>query len=139
MQSSHKKPPISFWIIAILSLIWNAIGVYNYLIRAFSNEAYISNLPEMQRAEFVTDFPIWYTAAFATAVFIGLSASIVMIMRKPIAFYLFVVSGLAVIIQHIYISLYMELMVIYMPSLVIITAVFLVWYSKYANSKGWMS
>ena len=71
MTNSTNKPPVWFWIISVIALIWNGLGVMAYLARAFATEEMIAALPEEQQAEYLVEYPAWYTAAFAIAVFAG--------------------------------------------------------------------
>lgn len=66
-----NKPPVWFWIVSVIALIWNALGVFAYLGRAFATDEMIAQMPEDAQAEFLMEFPAWYTAAFAIAVFVG--------------------------------------------------------------------
>lgn len=71
MTNLMNKPPAWFWIVSVVALIWNAMGVMAYLARAFATDEMIAALPEEQQAEFLVEYPAWYTAAFAIAVFAG--------------------------------------------------------------------
>ena len=79
-----KKPSTKFYIIAVLALIWNLMGVGAYLVQAFMTDEMIATLPEEQQAEFLVEHPAWYTALFALAVFGGALACILLLARKKI-------------------------------------------------------
>lgn len=141
MTTSINKPPIWFWIISVIALIWNGLGVMAYLGRAFATDEMIAALPEEQQAEFLIEYPSWYTAAFAIAVFCGALGCLALLLRKKWAYVLFVLSALGAIVQHVYLFLNVKMsgQTIVMPILVIIVCLFLIWYAKNAITKSWIN
>jgi len=144
-MSNTNKPSIVFWIIGIISLIWNAMGVYNYLIQAYQTEAYTSSVNETQLA-FMENMPSWNTALFAIAVFSGLIGTILLLMRKKIAVPLFFLSFITATVMQLYwlfgtdaIEVFSESMPYLMPILVIVFCAFILWYSKGQKAKGVIS
>ena len=138
---STTKPPVSFWIISIVALIWNGLGVMAYLARAFATEEMIAAMPEEQQAEFLIEYPAWYTAAFALAVFGGALGALALLLKKKWAKPLFVLSAIAAIVQHAYLFATVEMSGagIVMPIMVIVVCVFLVYYAHSAIKKGYIS
>ncbi|NVJ89526.1 MAG: hypothetical protein HWD82_08815 [Flavobacteriaceae bacterium] len=130
------KPTTPFWIIGILALIWNLLGVAAYLFQAFITDEMIAQLPEEQQAEFLIKHPAWFTAIFAIAVFGGSLACIFLLLRKKIAYYLFILSGVCAIVQQVYLFMNVEMSSIVMPIMIIIFCLFLIWYSKKAADDG---
>ena len=131
-----KKPTTKFYIIGVLALIWNLMGVGAYLIQAFMTEEMIATLPEEQQAEFLVEHPAWYTALFAIAVFGGALACILLLARKKIAYYLFLVSGISAIAQQGYLLATVTLSSVVMPIMIIIFCIFLIWYCKRCITEG---
>jgi hypothetical protein len=138
-ENSINKPPIWFWIVSVLALIWNGLGVMAYLGRAFATEEMIAALPEEQQAEFLVEYPAWYTAAFAIAVFAGALGCLALLLRKKWAYTLFVLSALGAIIQHVYLFLNVDMSSLIMPIMVIVVCLLLIWLAKSATTKGWIS
>lgn len=139
MTTVSNRPNALFWVIGVIALIWNAMGVMAYLGRAFITDEMIAELPEEQRAEFLIEHPSWVTAAFAIAVFGGVLASLFLLLRKKLAYPLFILSAIAAIAQHIYLFLNVEVTSYIMPVLIIIVCIFLVWYSKKCKDNGIIS
>lgn len=133
---NSTKPSVSFWIISVIALLWNLMGVMAYLTKAFITDEMIATLPEEQQAEFAVVYPAWVTAAFALAVFCGALGSISLLIKKKWATTLFLVSAIAAIAQHIYIFLNVEVTSYIMPILVITVCIFLVWYTKKCADDG---
>ena len=139
MTETTNKPNTGFWIIAIIALIWNGMGVMAYIARAFITDEMIAALPTEQQAEFLVEYPTWYTAAFAIAVFAGVFGALLLLLKKKLAATLFIVSALAAIVQHVYIFMNVDVLSYVMPIIIIVLCVFFVWYSKDAAKKGWLS
>ena len=145
MTNFSTKPPIWFWIIGIVALLWNLMGVNAYLQEAYQTEGFkaMYNTPEL--LEMVNSTPAWATAAFAIAVFAGALGCIALLLRKSWAKPLFLLSLIGIVVQMIYNLFISKAMEVYgpgaalMPALVIVVGIFLVWYSKKSAAKGWIS
>ena len=129
----------SFWVIGVVALVWNALGVVNFFIQ--TNAGAVTAMPEAERA-IIQARPAWATAAFAIAVFSGALGGLLLLVRKSAALYLFVASLLGVMVQTIpYFGLIPPVgygrfvIAMYMLMPLAITA-FFVWYAKRAKSKG---
>jgi len=142
--SLQNKPSAGFWIAAIVWLIWNFMGVNAYIQQAYKMEGVRANFNE-QQLTIMDNFPAWATAAFAIAVFAGAFGCIALLFRKKFAKTLFILSLLGVIVQFYY-ELFMTnasdfygtfewVMTIMIP----VICVFLIWVSKRAIAKGWIS
>lgn len=135
---SNTKPPVWFWIIAVIALLWNGLGVMAYLMHAFITDDAIAALPEEQQAEFLIEHPTWYTAAFALAVFCGALGCLALLIRKKWAYVLFIISFVCATVQQVYIITTVEGANPVMPIMVIVVCAFLVWFSKMSTAKGWI-
>ncbi|MDG5491612.1 hypothetical protein [Psychroserpens sp. SPM9] len=135
---SNTKPPVWFWIVAVVALIWNGMGVMAYLARAFATDEMIAAMTEEQQAEFLYEHPAWYTALFALAVFCGALACIALLIRKKWAYLLFIISFLCATVQQVYLMMEIEGISKIMPIMIIVICAVLVWFSKMSISKGWI-
>lgn len=141
-MTTSIKPPTSFWVIAIVALLWNIMGVFQFVGATFMLDTMTEGLPEAE-ANLFRSIPTWYTVVFAIAVFAGLLGSITMLLRKSLTVSLFGISLLAVLIAQgywIFGTGAMELMgpqFLIMPLIVIAVAIFLYFYSKGAAKNGW--
>lgn len=131
----------SFWLIGALALIWNVMGVINFIVQM--DPGALASYPESHRA-IIEGRPAWATGAFAVAVFGGAIGCILLLLRKSVAFHMFIASLLGVIIAVAHslvaagsmISGPLEfVMIIFLPLVVV---GLLVWYSMRARSKGWI-
>lgn len=137
-----KKAPIWFWVVAILALLWNGIGVAAYFAQVTMSEQQFAALPQVEQ-QLLAAQPFWYTAAFAIAVFAGLVGSLLMLMRKRLAVRMFLLSLLAVIVQfagHFIVKGHAEYISStqgwLMPSLILFIAIALAMFSRKMEKSG---
>ena len=130
----------SFWLICILMLIWNVMGCINFFVQM--NPEMLASYRESEQA-IVEGRPTWATAAFAMAVFGGALGCLLLLFKKSLAYYLFIMSLFGVMVTMIHaLSVGISfgigeiLGIILMPLAV---AAFLIWYSKLVKSKGWLN
>ncbi len=138
------KPTTSFWIIAVLALLWNIMGVVAYIMQVTMTPEAIAALPENQRAMY-TDVPAWATSAFALATWGALLASILLLARKKLAGPLFVASFFATLVS-MYHSFFMTNMIevsgaagTILPICIIVIGTFMIFFTRNAAAKGWLS
>ena len=65
------KTPTRRWVIGGLSALWYAYATFGCLMAVTRNDAFLSTLPDQQRAYFES-FPVWANAAWALGVGGGL-------------------------------------------------------------------
>ena len=138
-ESASNKPHWSFWVIGAVALIWNGLGVANYF--AQMNPEMLEMYREVERA-MIVGRPAWATAGFALAVFGGTIGSILLLLRRSAAFYLFIISLVGVITAMAH-SLGLEIEfgageiagIVVMPGAV---AGFLIWYSQHSERRSWI-
>ena len=129
----------SFWVNCVVTLIYNLMGVINYFVQM--NADSLASFPEHYRP-IIEGRPAWATAAFAIAVFGGTLGCLLLLLRKSFAFYVFIASLLGVIasMMHIFGVAGLGSFAVWMGVLMqLAVTMFLIWYSKKAESKGWIS
>lgn len=97
MNNAVVKAPVHLWVIGILTLLWNAMGAYDYLATELKLESYMSQFTPEQLDYFYA-FPVWMVAAWAIAIWASLFGSISLLLRKAWAVWLFgaAIAGMAV-------------------------------------------
>jgi len=130
----------SFWAIGAVALIWNVMGGINFFMQM--NPDAIASFPDSHRA-IIEVRPAWATGAFAVAVFGGALGCLLLLLRKSAAYYMFIASLLGTIVTmthalslKIDFSAFDIFLTILMP---LVVAALLLWYSKHAERKGWIS
>ena len=143
-MATTTKPSTSFWVISILAIIWNLIGVIVYLGQAYMTDNMKALMTEEQLA-IIENSPIWATAAFAIAVWFGLLGSILLTLRKKLSKSVLYISLLGVIVQLIYNFFMSNAIEVYgtqgiiQPLITLAISLFLVSYAKQADKKDLLS
>ncbi|WP_431127890.1 hypothetical protein [Flagellimonas flava] len=143
-MSDSNKPPVWFWVVSVVALLWNLMGVAAYLGDAYTSIEQLEQMTQEQRALF-EGRPAWVTAAFAIAVFGGTLGSIALLIRKKWAKPLLVLSLIAALAQFVYNTFMtntIEVMgnqAIFFPILVLGIGLYLVFLAKKSIQKGWLS
>ncbi|PKA96443.1 hypothetical protein B0O79_0078 [Flavobacteriaceae bacterium MAR_2009_75] len=138
MTTTLKKPPTWFWIISVIALLWNIMGVMAYLADAYMSVETLAELSQEQRMLYESR-PAWATGAFALAVWGGLIGSIGLLLRKKWAYILFIISLIAVLAQNVYqffLSNTFDVLgtaAMAFPILIIIISILLILFSNWAK------
>ena len=144
MNATNIKIPVWFWIVSVVLLIWNAMGVMAYILQMTISAEALQALPEVKRNLYET-FPIWANIAFFLAVFGGTLGSLGLVLRKKWAYYAFLVSLVGIIIQMSYNIFVAKAMDIYGPAenimafMILIIGVVAIWFVKWCTKKVWLS
>lgn len=124
----------SFWGIGAVGLIFNLMGCINFISQM--NADMVASMPEVYRA-IVESRPAWATGAFAIAVFGGALGCLLLLLRKSAAVYVFIASLVGAVLAQIpFLGIPFEALIGGLSQLVV--GAFLIWYSKQAESKGWI-
>lgn len=144
-MSMRKKPTSGFWLISGVALLWNMMGAGAYINQVLMTPEKIATLSEGQQALF-NSTPSWVTACFAIAVWMGVLGCILLLFRKKAAHPVFILSLIGALGQNIYfffmtnaMEVYGVLEAIVLPAMVVIIAVFLIWFSKSSAASGYLS
>ncbi len=139
------KPTVWFWIISIIALLWNLMGVGAYLMEAYQKEVMYEGYSEAQLA-LMNGLPAWITGAFATAVFAGAIGCLGLVLRKKWATPVLIISLLAVLARTIYFFFLTKGTEIFstfegtiMPIVTVVIAALLIIFSRVSMDRGWIS
>ena len=113
------------------------MGSINFVMQM--NPEMVANYPEAAQS-LIASRPLWATIAFAVAVFGGVLAELLLLLKKSVAYYFFVASFLGALITNIHTFQVTSAVDIWVGSLMsILIAAFLIGYSKLVERKGWVS
>ena len=143
MGNENIRVHWSFWLISVVALLWNVGGGINYLMQ--TNLEFVATLPETHRA-IIEGRPVWATGGFAIGVFGGTLGCLLLLFRKSLAFYVFIASFVGVIVTMIHtVNVassrieFSPVEILVMILLPIIVSAILIWYTKQALRKNWIS
>ena len=94
------RTPWHLWVVGVLALLWNGASCYSYVMTRSANAAYFDAAgltPDM--VEYFAALSAWYVAAWSVGVWVGLFASLCLLIRRSWAVWLFAISllGMTVI------------------------------------------
>ena len=144
MSESRVPLPRYYWLIAIVALLWNLLGVFAYVSQVTLTEEAIHSMP-LERQALYADVPIWATSAYAIAVTAGTIGCLLLLLRNAWAVPVFLVSlaGVLVQIYHAFVMAgacdVLGPSSIVMPTLIIGIGLALILFSRIAKEKRWIS
>lgn len=100
-SDAMTRTPVHLWIIGVLTLLWNAMGAFDYLMTQTENDAYMSRFTPEQ-LEFFYGFPTWVVFFWALAVWGSLLGSIFLLMRKSWAYPTFMVAFVSMCVTTVH-------------------------------------
>ncbi len=140
-MSEGVKPTTGFWIISVLALLWNLMGVANYLGSTMIEPATFLETQGQAFVDLLSSKPAWATAAFAIAVFSGVLGCLGLLLRKSWSRILFIISLLGVIVHTAwgFMSGLFKIVGTFdqvLAGIIFLAAIFLIWFSSRMISQG---
>lgn len=139
--AASRKTPLHLWIVAVLALLWNAVGAFDYVATQLRLEGYMSQFSQEQLDYFYA-FPAWAVAAWAIAVWSAVFGSLALLLRRRLAYPLFTLSLVAMIVSTVHsfaLSDGAEMMGsggVAFSGVIVLIGILLVWYSKSMTTRG---
>lgn len=136
--------PVSYWIVAVLALLWNLLGVAMFCMQAMLTPEQVAAMPAEHR-QILQATPGWLQAAYAVAVFGGVLGAIGLLLRRRWAMTFFLLSLLGLGGQCLGTFLVtpawqvMGPSGLLMPVLLLAIALILLAYARRAAARGWLS
>ncbi|MCF2869882.1 hypothetical protein L0664_02265 [Octadecabacter sp. G9-8] len=127
------KPHFSFWVVAVLGLLWNLGGCLNYIMQ--TNPDNVAQMPEVYQV-IINGRPAWATGAFMIAVFGGAVGCILLLLRRNVAAYALLVSLMGVLVTAVFTVQVAGIVPSVLLSVLVASA--LLWYSTFARRAGWL-
>lgn len=141
-MTETNKPATWFWVVSIIALIWNGMGVMAYLGQVMG-----FGIASMNKAErmFMESRPGWATGAFAIAVWGGLAGSLLLLIRKKIAATILALSFAGIVVQLFHAFVIADSYQLFgpgaiaMPIMILGYGAYLIYFSRQSAAKGWLS
>ena len=140
----RQKPPMWFWILSILLLLWGAMGVFACIQQFRLGAEAMGPASDYDRTLFDL-LPDWYNYVFAIAVGAGFLGAVALLMRSASARALSIVSLIAVLIQFGYLFAATDIvavkgaaMVLPFPIAIVVVAILQIWFAGMARRRGWI-
>ena len=143
MTTTSNKPKTWFWIVSVLALVWNLMGIMAYISQVTMSPETLQALPENQRAHY-DSMPLWATIAFTIAVWGGTVGCILLLLRRKLSTPILILSLVAILVQmyhSFFVSNSFEVFGpggLIMPIMIVVIGIWLVWLSRKSTANGWM-
>lgn len=141
MNEAVVKTPWHLWLVGIIAVLWNAMGVFDYLATQLRLEFYMSNFTPEQ-LDYFYGFPTWMVAAWAIAIWASFFGSVGLLLRKAWSVWLFgaAIAGLAVSMVYNFVlsdgAAIMGQVAVIMTVVIWVIALFLFFYARAMAAKG---
>lgn len=144
---TNDKLPVWFWVIAVVALLWNLMGLFAFISDTFLMDAEtMAATYTSEQLALVQSLPSWTKIFYGLATIGGTLGSIALLLRKSWAAPLFLLSLLGVVVQQAHswfmtnsIELFGQGAGLIFPLVILTIAIFLVWYSRKAIAMRWIN
>ena len=103
MQTAARKTPWHLWVVGVIAVLFNAIGVFDFVMSRIQGSAYLASAGKSpEQIAHYEQMPAWMTFVWALGVFTAFAASILLLMRRKAAAPIFVLSLAAFLLSQFY-------------------------------------
>ena len=100
-MTARSKPTVLFWIITLVFLLWNLIGVAFFFTEMFASDMIVAQMSPDELTVY-ENRPAWYIGNYGMAVFGALVACIALFFKHRSAVWFSLVSLIALLISTTY-------------------------------------
>jgi hypothetical protein len=93
--------PWHLWVVGIASLLWNAVGAFDYVMTKTHNADYLASFTPEQIGWFES-FPVWMNVAWALGVWGAVAGSVLLLLRHRWAVVAFALSVAGLVVATVY-------------------------------------
>ncbi len=98
--SGGAKAPVSYWVVAVLSLVWNGFGGFDYWMSRTRNVEYLSQMGDVAEITAWMDrFPLWAQVGYGLGIWGSVAGSVLLLMRSRHAATAFLVSLVGAVVS----------------------------------------
>jgi len=134
----ETKAPWHLWVIGVLTLMWNAVGIFSYMMTELGKLADLGMTPE--QIAFFDSFPAWSVALWAMGVWGAFFGSVLLLLRSRWAVVSIAISVIGLIGTTIYQNFMIEvpadLQNMGLNVAIWVTTLFMLWYAMKMRGDG---
>jgi hypothetical protein len=143
MTDAHTKTPWHLWLVGVVAVLFNSIGVFDFVMSMAKGAEYMASVgmtPD-QIAHY-QQMPSWMTVVWAVGVFGAFLASIFLLLRRKLALPVFLLSLVAFLVSVLYTYVLTNGGAVMGQQMAITSAVitallvFFIWYSRFMAARG---
>lgn len=143
MDNTKMKAPWHLWVVGIIAVLFNSIGAFDYVMTMTQGASYLTSMGmTSEQAAHTMNLPMWMKVVWPTGVWTAEAASVLILLRRSLAFPIFVVSLAAFLISVLHTYVLSDGGTIMGPSMAITSAVitalllFFTWYTRAMTRRG---
>jgi hypothetical protein len=143
-MTTKAKAPLVFWGVAILLLLWEAMGCYACSLQIRLGAAAMGPVDSWS-LKYYAALPAWYNAVYVLATFGGLAGGVALLLRRRLSLSLYWISLVAVVVMFGYAFAATDLIahkglgqVLPFPLLIAAVGAFSIWFAGLSARRGWI-
>ncbi len=140
---STRRTPWHLWLVGVIALLFNAIGSFDFAMNQIQGPSYMASAGMTPaQIEHYQQMPFWMMAVWAVGVWGAFGASILLLLRRRLAYPVFALSLAAFLVSLAYTYLLTDGGAVMGRTMaitnVVITAllVFFIWYARKMTDRG---
>lgn len=140
---SPQRVPWWFWVVAVVSLLWNAYGGYDYVMTQTGGADYLAGLGMTPaQIDYLNAMPGWMTGFWALGVWGAVAGSLLLLFRSRFAVWAFAASLVGLLVSLLYTYVLSDgyavngTKVVIMNVVITAAALFLIWFSRRMVARG---
>jgi hypothetical protein len=139
-DAGRTSAPWHFWLVTVVSLLWNGFGGYDYTMSHLKGETYYRQMGMTDaQIAFMSSYPAWMHAVWAIGVWGSVVGAILLVLRMRWAFHAFALSALGAIVALVYQGMMVgadKRSELIMPAVIVVICLFFAWYSQAMTKRG---
>ena len=140
----RSKPPSWYWLVAVLIVLWGAIGIAAFYMDLTMSPAAVAEMTEYDRA-LRASRPGWFLWLYGAAVWAGFIGGALLLLRSALAHPVFVLGLVLVVAMFGYIFAVTDLIAVKgfvaaagFPIVIAAISAFEIWFAARARLRGWI-
>ena len=144
MAVSGRTPPAWFWLVAVLLVLWEGMGLYSFYEHVAHGPGAMGAVPTDYDRRLFAGLPGWYVWVFGVATWGGLAAGLALLLRSRFAEALAWISLIAIVVMFGWMFLATDIIAAkgiwttYFPAMIFIVGLFTIWFARRARARGWI-
>lgn len=145
MSAIKQKPATWFWIVAVILLLWGLAGLFAYYMHMTVDAKALAAMSDYDRSAY-QNLPSWFSYVYALAVLPAVAGSLALLARSKLAWPLYAVSLIGVILQFGWVFGATDLIAVKgaaatvpFPLFILLMAVVQLWLAGIAIRRRWIA
>ena len=137
-EAAPRSTPWHFWVVAVVSLLWNAFGAFDYTMSHVQGEPYYRQMGMTDaQIAYMDTYPTWMHGVWAIGVWGSALGAVLLLLRSKWAFHAFAVSILGAIGNVLYSAMNPSPeMGLTMPVVIVVICAVFIWFAWTMTKRG---